>query len=379
MRHTIYLRDKTLYLNYTKESKRYRTSLNKLVKSLELDQTSAFEYLKTKSLKAILRMLENLSPQNKGDKATARAKKGGLEPNTKNTNPLVILNAFESFLNQKIGLKETSLYNTRLVFNSVLRLLGLKEQDKLSKITKTTITNYHKNAFKTHKKNTLRAYNALLKSFLAFCETEGFIEKSPYFSITLKNALESKEIEPFNLEEIKSILKLCPTLRLKAFLMVAFFTGMRTGEELALTWEDIDFQNKKINIDKSLNTFGKITSPKNKSSVRKVDLLEPVAEILKELKAKEPKNKKLVFLSMPKRTQEFQDAFKKLLKALNLKYRKLYTTRHTFASLMLSQGEEPMWVSKMMGHKDLNITYSTYSHFIPQQERERAAFLKGAL
>ncbi|GAA8186459.1 hypothetical protein HpHA72_14940 [Helicobacter pylori] len=221
--------------------------------------------------------------------------------------------------------------------------------------------------------------NALLKSFLGFCESEGSLNQSPYYAITLKNALEAQAIEPFNLEEVKSLIENAPSLRLKAFLAVAFFTGLRTGEQLALLWSDVDFTNKKININKSLNISGAITSPKNKPSIREIDLLEPVEKILKELKASEPANKKMIFLSIPKRTQEFQKAFKALLKALNLKDRKLYTTRHTFASLMLSQGKEAMWVSQTLGHKDLNTTYSTYSHYIPKQEKERAKFIKGIL
>ncbi len=152
---------------------------------------------------------------------------------------------------------------------------------------------------------------------------------------------------------------------------------MRTGEQLALTWEDIDFDHQTISINKSLNELGQITSPKNQNSVREVDLLKPAAKILKELKESEPAGKKFVFIGMPRRTSVFQRRFRELLKALDLKDRKLYTTRHTFASLMLSQGEEPMWVSKMLGHKDLNTTYSAYSHYIPQQDRERAKFLKG--
>ncbi|GAA9404752.1 hypothetical protein BTM420_15060 [Helicobacter pylori] len=207
----------------------------------------------------------------------------------------------------------------------------------------------------------------------------GLYKQNPYFAITLKNALEAQAIEPFNLEEVKSLIENAPSLRLKAFLAVAFFTGLRTGEQLALLWSDVDFTNKKININKSLNISGAITSPKNKPSIREIDLLEPVEKILKELKASEPANKKMIFLSIPKRTQEFQKAFKALLKALNLKDRKLYTTRHTFASLMLSQGEEAMWVSQTLGHKDLNTTYSTYSHYIPKQEKERAKFIKGIL
>ncbi len=347
-------------------------SLNKLIKSLNLSNDQALEYLEGLSLEKILKMLKGASkPSKEPKKESQRA----LEK-TKN---ITIAQAKESFFNQKIGLKEESLLFMRLRFKTIMKLLNLKESYRMSKITKESVTNYHNNAFKKYQKNTLINFNALLKSFLEFCEQEGFIEKSPYFKITLKNALEAKTIEPFNLGEVMALIENAPNLRLKAFLVVAFFTGLRTGEQLALLWSDIDFKNKKIHIDKSLNLSGAITSPKNKPSIREVDLLEPVEKILKELKASEPANKKMIFLSIPKRTQEFQKMFKALLKALNLKDRKLYTTRHTFASLMLNQGEEAMWVSKMLGHKDLNTTYKTYSHYIPQQEKERAKFIKGIL
>ncbi|WRA93840.1 site-specific integrase [Helicobacter pylori] len=369
---TIYLRGNALYLSYIKNSKRHRKSLSKLIKSLNLENTQALEYLEGLSLEKILKMLKGAS--NPGEEPKQESQRTAKK--TKNT---TIVQAKESFFNQKIGLKDESLRFMRFRFSTILKLMNFKENSKVSKITKEIVTNYHNNAFKKYKKNTLTSLNALLKSFLEFCENEGFIEKSPYFSITMKNAKDGEKINPFSLNEIKAILKSTSDLRLKAFLTTAFFTGLRTGEQLALSWSDINFKDKKINIDKSLNLSGVITSPKNKPSIREVDLLEPVEKILKELKASEPTSEKMIFLSIPKRTQDFQRSFKKLLKALNLKDRKLYTTRHTFASLMLSQGEEAMWVSKTLGHKDLNTTYKTYSHYIPKQEKERAAFLKGIL
>ncbi|GAA8158894.1 hypothetical protein BTM245_14920 [Helicobacter pylori] len=370
--HTFYLRENTIYLNYTKNSKRHRTSLNTLIKSLNLSNNQALEYLEGLSLEKILKMLKRaLEPKKEPKQESQRTAK-----KTKNA---TIKQAKESFFNQKIGLKAESLRFMRSRFNTILDLMNFKESSKVSKITKESVTNYHNKALKKYKKNTLMSLNALLKSFLDFCEQEGFLSQNPYYSITLKNAQEGEKIDPFSLEEVKKLIKNAPSLRLKAFLTMAFFTGLRTGEQLALLWSDIDFTNKKINIDKSLNLAGAITSPKNKPSTREVDLLEPVEKILKDLKASEPAHKKMIFLSIPKRTQEFQKAFKALLKALNLKDRKLYTTRHTFASLMLSQGEEAMWVSKTLGHKDLNTTYSTYSHYIPKQDRERAKFLKESL
>ncbi len=371
-----YKGEATLYLNYRdKNNKRFRVSLNKAIECLKMDTDEALEYFQTKSLKEILAFIKRLEAMKNANKRLKNAEKLTQRIKAK----ITILEALKRFLALKIGLKQTSLNALENVFNSVFRVMSLKESDKLKKITKERIARYHEETLKHYKKNTIHNLNANLKSFLEFCEAEGFIQKSPYFSITLKNAKEAKAIEPFTLEQVKTLIENAQSLRLKAFLMVAFFTGLRTGEQLALMWEDIDFNEKKITINKSLNELGNITTPKNKPSIREVDLLEPVEKILKDLKASEPENKKFVFISMPKRSTMFQRAFRALLKALNLKDRKLYTTRHTFASLMLSQGEEPMWVSKALGHKDLNTTYSTYSHYIPKQEKERAKFLKGIL
>ncbi|WRC41943.1 site-specific integrase [Helicobacter pylori] len=366
----------TPYLNYyDKNDKRFRVSLNKATECLKMNTDEAIEYFQSKSLKEILAFVKRLEAIKNANKCVKNAEKQTHRIQSK----ITILQALNRFLALKIGLKQTSLNSLENVFNSVFSLMGLKESDKLKKITKERITQYHQATLQLYRKNTIHNFNANLKSFLAFCESERFLSQNPYYSITLKNALEAKEIEPFNLEQVKTLIENAQSLRLKAFLTVAFFTGMRTGEQLALMWEDIDFNEKKITINKSLNELGSITTPKNKPSIREIDLLEPVEKILKELQASEPESKKFVFISMPKRSTMFQRAFRSLLRALNLKDRKLYTTRHTFASLMLSQGEEAMWVSKTLGHKDLNTTYKTYSHYIPKQEKERAAFLKGIL
>ncbi|WP_101019828.1 tyrosine-type recombinase/integrase [Helicobacter pylori] len=371
-----YKGEPTLYLNYyDKNNKRFRMSLRKATDCLKMKAPEALEYLKDKSLKEILAFVNRLEAMKNANKRIKNAEKRTIRIQSK----ITILQALKRFLALKIGLKQTSINSLENVFNSIFSIMGLKESDKLKKITKEKIAKYHEETLKHYKKNTIHNLNANLKSFLAFCETERFIEKNPYYAITLKNAQEAKAIEPFSLEEVKTLIENTPSLRLKAFLAVAFFTGLRTGEQLALLWEDINFKEKTIIINKSLNELGQITSPKNKPSVREIDLLEPVEKILKELKESEPENKKFVFIDMPKRSSVFQRHFKKLLKALNLKDRKLYTTRHTFASLMLSQGEEAMWVSKTLGHKDLNTTYETYSHYIPKQDKERAKFLKGII
>ncbi|GAA8894442.1 hypothetical protein BTM182_15120 [Helicobacter pylori] len=145
LNHTIYLRGNALYLNYTKNNKRNRVSLNKLTKSLNLENDKALEYLEGLSLGKILKLLKTaLKPNKEPEKESQRAHK-----KTKNA---TIAQAKERFFNQKIGLKAESLRFMRLRFNTILKLLNIKESSRVSKITKESVTNFHNNAFKKYKK-----------------------------------------------------------------------------------------------------------------------------------------------------------------------------------------------------------------------------------
>ena len=174
---------------------------------------------------------------------------------------------------------------------------------------------------------------------------------------------------------------------LLTYLYIAFLTGARTGEILALNWGDIDFENEKIAITKSLNDMGELTTPKTKSSVRHIDMLPPLKEYLLKLNSSLAQENPSLHTEeqtsqspiITAKRKDLRADFYALLDSLGLKRRVLYNTRHSFASIMLSQGEEPLWVAAMLGHKNLNITYSHYAKFIPQKSRARAVFLNGVL
>ncbi len=144
-KHTIYLRGNALYLNYTKNSKRHRVSLNRLTKSLNLENDKALEYLEGLSLEKILKMLKGALKPNEEPKQ-------GSQRTAKKTKNITIAQAKESFFNQKIGLKEESLRFMRLRFSTILKLMNIKESYKVPKITKESVTNYYNNALKKYKK-----------------------------------------------------------------------------------------------------------------------------------------------------------------------------------------------------------------------------------
>lgn len=67
--------------------------------------------------------------------------------------------------------------------------------------------------------------------------------------------------------------------------------------------------------------------------------------------------------------------WKPTLEKLGIEYRNLYQMRHTFASMMISNGEDVLWVSHMLGHKDSSMTLKVYSRYVKVTGKRRGTFL----
>ena len=212
-------------------------------------------------------------------------------------------------------------------------------------------------------------YFSALNGLLNLAVKQGILEKNVLFMPKVSMLKEAQKC-PFSLDEVELLLK-NSTGSLNTYLYIAFFTGMRLGEIFALTWGDIDFKKKEISVTKTLDFITKkIGSPKTASSYRVIDLLEVLEKKLYPLR----KASSLPVIDFS--VNKIRASYKKLLKSLNLKFRVLYNTRHTFSSIMLSRGEEPMWVGcKMLGHKNLNETFKSYAKYLPKNVVERAKFL----
>lgn len=185
-------------------------------------------------------------------------------------------------------------------------------------------------------------------------------------------------IHPFNLQEVELLISSSKGW-FQNYLIVAFFTGMRIGEIMALQWKDIDFSTNVISIKRSM-TKGKLSTPKTANSIREIDMLSVVKDALKNQAVNFRTKSDFVFLNQY--GKNFTDAstlqryhWKPLLQKLDIAYRILYHTRHTFASIMLQQAEEIGWVSQMMGHRDIHTTFTRYARFIPRKQKERAKFI----
>lgn len=189
-------------------------------------------------------------------------------------------------------------------------------------------------------------------------------------------------INPFSFEEIEHLL-LKTDGYMRNFIGIMSRTGMRPGELTALRWSDVDFDNEIIKVRKT-RIHGKNGPPKKKASVRDVEMLSGVKDFF--LAQFELTGNNLtgdVFLNSSKEAFYSHDniakQFKSLLDKKDKRY--LYQLRHSFATMMISEGEDILWVSRMLGHKGSDITLKAYAKAYKishnkNERKQRALFLE---
>lgn len=193
------------------------------------------------------------------------------------------------------------------------------------------------------------------------------IDKNP-IALVQRAKQNHNEPKPFNVAEIRAILS-CLDEPFKQFYQFAFYTGLRVGELIALRWQDVDLVNSVAHIRVNV-TGGKEKEPKTRGSIRKVELNKMAIDSLIDIQNQSTSKLHRVF-NDPRTDNGFKYAdglrkyvWKPALKRAKVTYRPPIFCRHTYASLMLSQGENPMWVAKQMGHSDWGMIRKVYGRWI---------------
>jgi integrase len=153
-------------------------------------------------------------------------------------------------------------------------------------------------------------------------------------------------------------------------------TGLRIGEAVALQWDDIDFHGRFINVRCNW-VDGHLTTPKSGKG-RQVDMSLQLTETLKALlveRKKETLRKGWGAVPEWVFTNEVgnmidPDNFRKrvwpkLLAKAGLQHIRIHDLRHTFASLLIQQGESLAYVKDQMGHHSIRVTVDIYGHLVP--------------
>lgn len=181
-----------------------------------------------------------------------------------------------------------------------------------------------------------------------------------------------KPVTAFEKWEQEKLEKYCLSSNKTNYLgiVICLYTGIRLGELLALTWNDIDFKSGIMTISKTayrIKQNGKpqvvIDKPKTKNSSRLIPLPKQLLEILKRTR----RISKSDFVLSTRTggivgTRAYQKTYERILKKLNIPYKNFHSLRHTFATRAIEMGMDVKTLSEILGHKNPVITLQRYTH-----------------
>lgn len=237
--------------------------------------------------------------------------------------------------------------------------------------------------------NTINKIMVLLKKILDIGIKKGYYTNNPV-KMLKKLPIAKAQLNYWSIEEFKKFLNLFEPEEYNYQLLFTclFFTGMRLGEALALTWNDIDFTTQTIHITKSIyisKGISYISTTKTKAGMRRITIHKKLNDELIDWKKNQYKlldnfvtgdnNELQLFQNSPmvvtkNATEKF---YKKILKReTNLKRIRIHDFRHSHASLLINQGEDYLVVKERLGHSSITTTIDTYSHLYPSKQKSLA-------
>ena len=227
---------------------------------------------------------------------------------------------------------------------SVMPFLGGKYIDE---ITLKDFESYKTFRLQTVKPATLNRNITTLKRMFNIAEEWGLMEKS--ISPRIKKVKENaNRIRFLSRREIRKLLKNCKLPYLKMIVLIALNTGMRRGEILSLTWEQVDLEHGFIHLE--------VTKSGKRRDIPINNLLSN--ELKKWQRGLQIKHAPLF------RVKNIKNSFKTALKKTRIKNFRFHDLRHTFASHLVMQGVDLATISRLLGHSTIDMTMR-YAHLSP--------------
>ncbi|WP_456479826.1 tyrosine-type recombinase/integrase [Nautilia sp.] len=272
----------------------------------------------------------------------------------------------ELYLKQKESLKTWKEFNN-MVSNQLIPVFGSYQ---INKISKGFIKQWIDERLKEVSPVRMQKLLGILKAIFEIAIDYEHIKENPCDRIKLPKHNPIRQMYPFSKEEVTLILNNADGW-FQNYLAIAFMTGMRPGEIIALTIEDIDLKNKIINVNKRIKK-GEIDTPKTKHSIRKVPIMDELIPYLKnQIETQKQKGLDLLFTTINNRmyydSDKFHPFWYRLLDKCGIERRVMYNTRHTFALNAIRAGINILDVSQILGHKDSYETLSTYAKYIKNE------------
>ena len=250
------------------------------------------------------------------------------------------------------------------------------EKMPLEKVDKAQVKRLLADLLQIRAPKTVEVTHAVISGIFTEANELGYTEVNPAHGL-LKRILPSKkkrvrsEPDPFNRQDLGEFLEAAWAKLPEPFpliLEVMAMSGMRLGEALAMSGDNLDSRNCQCNVTETTRA-GRFGPPK--SGKRLIDLDEALVDKL-EVHIKKMRKEGMAEGKLPGRylfpgiTQRMiQRAMQRACKAAQGRVRNPHDLRHTYATMLLMDHYSPAYVQKQLGHSSISITVDIYGHWIP--------------
>ena len=289
-----------------------------------------------------------------------------------------------------VELKDGTAYNYKNAYkNHIMPVFG---NTRVKDINTPRLTEYVQ-SLKLDPETVRKIYTVIQSIFRRGVE-QGFIRNTPCINVILPKNRYKKKKPVLDEKQTHRFLKLIEEKKcdpdIKRIIKVLLYTGMRSGECLALLWENIDFDNMTISIEHNLADVGGkhwLTTPKTESSIRTIGMSETLAQIFREQKLYQDQlikalgktfaHPEMVFTSSRGNYRDrscLSTSFKRFLRGTEFEFLTLHSLRHCNATLLLNSGVDLKIVSDHLGHCDIGVTANIYADVL-KSSKEKVANL----
>lgn len=218
--------------------------------------------------------------------------------------------------------------------------------------------------------STINLIRSVLKLLFEAAFENNLVSQNPCLKLK-RFSVEEKKVDAFTKQEQSKIEKYILTKKNKKLygVVITLYTGMRIGELLALTWDNVDFKRNIITVCQTVS-YKEFAKPKTKAGIREIPISQFILPLLKELRQSSACEYVIETKGHSTEIRGYQGLFSRLLKKLNIRPLGFHSLRHTFATRAIECGVDYKTLSVLMGHANAMITINRYTHSMMETKRK---------